>query len=122
MWAFIVFLRFVSFAPEAALHDAYQGPGRYYWRVDFAPGDVVQSAFYLEAEPEDYQELYDEYWQRIGRWAERMGHAAPHDGCWIDQRCPPAMIRRAEVQTEGSVMEAGVYFLAHLLRSVFAQP
>jgi hypothetical protein len=120
MLAFIVYAASLVFNPYVALEDAYEGPGHYYWRVEFSPSHVVQSGFYLREAPGDWQLLYDEQWRIVAPFASEWGFDVPHDGCWLKHDCPPAMIHYAEVEREirsaADVVEAATGFLSALLR------
>ena len=115
MFAVILFINTIFFSPQVSLENAYQGPGMYYWRVDFGPGDLVQGATPINEEPADWQPIYDEHWQKVAPWAISAGYDAPHDGCWLTHTCPPLMVRKAEIEGAGP-LEALARFLAFLLQ------
>jgi hypothetical protein len=119
MWAFIVYAVLVVFDPYVALEDAYQGPGRYRYRYEFARSEVVLSGVVLDGKPDDWQPIYDEHWLLIAGAARHYGRPAPHDGCWLRHDCPPLLIQEVELIKEGNVVEAGADFLWSLLRLVF---
>jgi hypothetical protein len=120
---FGMFLFFVTFAysPTISMEDAWDGPGTYYWKYEFGPGDMVHSSVSLDEEPTDWQAVYDAEWESLAPWATRMGYPIPHDGCWIRHDCPPMETHMAEVGT-ANLVEAAYYFLASLLRWDSALP
>jgi len=112
-----VFVNTIYFEPQVPLEQAYSGPGVYYWRVDFGPGDLVQSGVSLDEAPADWQPIYDEQWKRVAPWARRKGYTPPHDGCWDTHTCPPMLIKMAQVATDNP-LEPVYYFFVNLLRSL----
>jgi hypothetical protein len=121
MLGILLFFFTVVYEPSISIEDAWDGPGTYYYKVEFGPGDMVHSGVSLDEEPEDWQAIYDTEWQRVAPWAVRMGYPIPHDGCWERHDCPPMETHMAEIGT-ANVMEAAYYFLASLLRSLSVLP
>src|SRR5262245_36855474 len=105
------FMAIYDYQPPIPLDQAYQGPGVYYWRYDFAPGKIIASSVTFEKQPENWQPIYDHIWERVAYHAQWQGYPPPHDGCWERHDCPPMLIRNAEIATQNPFVAMASYIV-----------